>query len=715
MVGGQLTPEAPFGLGAVGLPDSVAPLPTLPPPPAPWVPVGGRLAYFLEEWEGITDDTFVLSIVKNGYSIPFITPPCLTPRPVKFPIKDVNHVPILLQVVEELLEKRAVEEVRDHSSPGYYSRLFLVPKKNGKYRPVIDLSPLNRGIQLEHFKMETQRSVRDIILNGTWSVSIDLQDAYLHVPIRPSCRKYLRFAINGRVFQFRTLPFGLSTAPMVFTRLMKVVAAFIRRQGPSLVQYLDDWLVHHSSREVLIHHLSQVWGIVTRLGLLPNLEKSELVPSQRFVFIGMYFLSDLGIVRVPPDRTCNLVAILSEFAKKSRTTARHFLSLLGSLNAAVDFVEMGRLHLRPLQLTLLSQWRPQSHPLHAEISLGHEFHHYIRWWLMPNRFTRGVPFHDPEPQFHLYTDASLQGWGAHLEPLGTICQGTWSLNQSQSHINLLEMKAVSLALANLLPLIRGKCVLLATDNSTVVSYIRKQGGTHSLSLFRETWDLLTFCQENGISLRVRHIPGRLNVIADRLSRGTAIPTEWEINPRITQSLFDLWGTPYLDLFSTRFNNKLPRFVSPVPDHRAQAVDAFSMEWGNLFMYAFPPPRLLQQVLRKVRASNAQFILIAPNWPRMSWFNDLLDLLVDYPRSIPSMPRLLTQNNLSHSNPDIFHLHGWRLSGIPSERENFLQKLPNTSPRRDVTPPTRCIRQSGKFSLIGVLRDHAIHSIPLFRS
>ncbi len=81
--------------------------------------------------------------------------------------------------------------MRDHSSPGYYSHLFLVPKKNGKYRPVIDLSPLNRGIQLEHFKMETQRSARDIILNGTWSVSIDLQDAYLHVPIRPSCRKYL--------------------------------------------------------------------------------------------------------------------------------------------------------------------------------------------------------------------------------------------------------------------------------------------------------------------------------------------------------------------------------------------------------------------------------------------------------------------------------------------------------------------------------------------
>ncbi len=301
----------------------------------------------------------------------------------------------------------------------------------------------------------------------------------------------------------------------------------------------------------------------------------------------MYFLSDLGIVRVPPDRTCNLVAILSEFAKKSRTTARSFSFTSGVPQCCSGFCGNAQVTPPPIAVNSALPMETTVTSTACEISLGHEFHHYIRWWLMPNRFTRGVPIHDPEPQFHLIQTGSLQGWGAHIEPLATIGQGTWSLNQSQSHINLLEMKAVSLALANLLPLIRGKCVLLATDNSTVVSYIRKQGGTHSLSLFRETWDLLTFCQENGISLRVRHIPGRLNVIADRLSRGTAIPTEWEINPRITQSLFDLWGTPYLDLFSTRFNNKLPRFVSPVADHRAHAVDAFSMEWGNLFMLRLP--------------------------------------------------------------------------------------------------------------------------------
>ncbi len=188
--------------GAVVLPGSGLPLPTLPPPPAPLVPVGGRLASFADKLEEITDDAYVLSIVKRGYVIPFKTPPCLTTKPVYFPVKDISHTSMLQSAVEELLGKRAVEIVEDQTSPSFYSRIFLVRKKNGKYRPVIDLSPLNKSIELEHFKMETQKTLRLAIRRDFWTVSIDLQDAYLHVPIRRSCRKFLRFALNNKVYQF---------------------------------------------------------------------------------------------------------------------------------------------------------------------------------------------------------------------------------------------------------------------------------------------------------------------------------------------------------------------------------------------------------------------------------------------------------------------------------------------------------------------------------
>ena len=111
----------------------------------------------------------------------------------------------------------------DTTSPGFYSRIFLVKKKTGRFRLIIDLSSLNKMMKVDHFQMETAASIRRAIPPGAWAVSIDLMDAYLH----PASRKYLRFFLEGTVYQFRALPFGISTAPFVFTNLMEIVAGYI--------------------------------------------------------------------------------------------------------------------------------------------------------------------------------------------------------------------------------------------------------------------------------------------------------------------------------------------------------------------------------------------------------------------------------------------------------------------------------------------------------
>ena len=98
-----------------------------------------------------------------------------------------------------LLEKKAVEIVRDTTSLGFYSRIFLVKKKTGRFRLIIDLSSLNKMMKVDHFQMETAASIRRAIPPGAWAVSIDLMDAYLHIPIHPASRKYLRFSLEGTV------------------------------------------------------------------------------------------------------------------------------------------------------------------------------------------------------------------------------------------------------------------------------------------------------------------------------------------------------------------------------------------------------------------------------------------------------------------------------------------------------------------------------------
>merc|ERR1712074_242830 len=121
--------------------------------------------------------------------------------------------------VQGLIEKGAVEVVQNLASPGFYGRLFVVPKSSGGWRPVLDLSVLNLYLQRCHFKMETARSVRDAIRPEDWAVSLDLKDAYFHILSHASDRKFLRFSWRGQVYQFIALPFGLAPAPWLFTKV----------------------------------------------------------------------------------------------------------------------------------------------------------------------------------------------------------------------------------------------------------------------------------------------------------------------------------------------------------------------------------------------------------------------------------------------------------------------------------------------------------------
>ena len=635
-------------------------------PPLPYprrdLPVGGRLGHFAKEWGKITQDSWVLSVVKRGYKIPFVKKPILSPSPHFF---KQSASPVLEEEVQKLLQKRAVESINPED-PGFYSQIFLVPKRNGKLRLIIDLSRLNKFLNIQSFSMETVNKVRNAIY-------------------------------------------------------LVVIATHLRVRAIILFPYLDDWLVRNQRRLQLIKDREFTLRLISSLGLIINREKSELISSQNFTFIGMEFITQDNIVRVPWDRVLCILDLIGWFRKQVAVTARMFLSLLGKLSASAQFVVLGRLHLRPLQMALFAQWKPHVLPLEHKIFVTEQIKHHLGWWLDRDRFLRGVVLKQPPPVHTVFTDASCSGWGAHLEPEGLMCHGVWHQNQSHLHINILEMKAILLALKEFQLILSNSSVMIATDNSSVVAYLQKEGGTHSPTLCVEVWETLLWCQENGISLRVRHIPGKTNILADRLSRsGKPISTEWSLNQSICNSIFLMSGHPNIDLFATRLNNRHPLFVSPIPDSKALAIDAMSMNCDGIHAYAFPPFHIIPAILTKIRMHRCKIVLIAPLWPQSTWFPELLHLSIAAPIFLPVIPGFLTQKTgtensvLVHQNPQSLSLLAWILSNDQSQIKTFRETLQSTFLKQEDLPLERFTRQNGVSFPVGVVQEKLLLARYLFQ-
>ena len=336
-----------------------------------------------------------------------------------------------------MLQRNAISEISP-DTPGFYSNAFMVRKASGGWRPVIDLKQLNHHINAPHFCMHTISSVLSTVeKKGDYTFKIDLQDAYFHVLIHPHSRKYLRFAFENKVYQFRVLHFSLNTAPQVFTEY-------------------------------------------------------------------------------PPRKPCR------------------------------------------------------------------------------------------------------------------------------------------------------------TDNTTVVAYIDKQGGTHSHLLLQLVENLFLWFQTQDITLRARHIPGCLNVIADHLSQpNQPIMTEWSLHPEVVNLIFRLGGTPVVDRFATVHNMHLPQFMALVPEPRALTIDALSQDWQGRSMYMFPPFLLLNKVIQKLRTTQTgEVILIAPWWPSQPWFPHLLRLSVDHLLRFFQYSRDLLSQQGYISSGKSYHLHAWRLLCSTTKQQHF---------------------------------------------
>lgn len=399
--------------------------------------VGARLSSFKLVWAETIRDTWTLATITFGHRWSFKNrPPGDQFYPTRIPPSREKRLS-LLNYIQDLLQKRAIVEVPlAQRGRGFYSPLFLVKKKSGDLRPVLDLKNLNRSIRVESFRMESLQSILQAINLGDWMLSIDLQDAYLHIPIHGAFQKFLRFSVGQGHFQFRSLPFGISTAPRTFTKVLLPAIAFLREKGLRVHHYLDDILLLSSSQEPLVQHREILVSTLMSLGWIINWQKSNTQPTQRMVFLGAELDTRANTVELPREKSSLLIQKVKEAIPASCLPARAYLSLLGSLSATIPMVRWAQWNTRPLQASFLRQWDGWS--MSQLIRIPEEARLSLRWWTHPDNLSRCkqiVTLH----QEVVTSDASLEGWGAHY--LHYAAQGRWPFKTKDVVSNILEMKA----------------------------------------------------------------------------------------------------------------------------------------------------------------------------------------------------------------------------------------------------------------------------------
>lgn len=160
----------------------------------------------------------------------------------------MDEMAIITKAISELLNKAAIQAVSPIHGQ-FISNIFIVPNKNGTFRPVINLRGLNAFVEYMHFKQENLRVILDLIQRNDYLTSMDVQDAYFSIPIHPEYHKYLRFSWS--TLSVLVLPFGLSSAPHVFAKVLKPVYAKFRKAGITCSYYIDDSLQMNQNYDTL--------------------------------------------------------------------------------------------------------------------------------------------------------------------------------------------------------------------------------------------------------------------------------------------------------------------------------------------------------------------------------------------------------------------------------------------------------------------------------
>lgn len=617
----------------------------------------GQVSDKINVWSNFDAPESIISIL-SGYRIPFVRKPPLK----KFNKTLCNRLQAkqtldMSEQIQKLLSIGAITKCNSES--GFLSPLFLRQKTDGSNRPILNLKLLNLYLRPPRFRLINHHRIPSCLNKYDYMVKIDLSQAYFHIPVTPSHRRFLAFAYKNIIYEMTCLPFGLATAPSVFAKVTNWVANFFREKSIKVIIYLDDFLIIHNNPAILREQTKFVLKNLEAMGWCVNYKKSHLIPARQVEYLGIIWNTESNTKYLPESKITKNITILKQTLKKQRWTWWQAKVLLGNLNFSSFVVPLGRLHCRRIQIEAA---RLPQKERHKKFLLPEIVVQELHWWLQ--NIVKPSPIHREGARTFITIDAAKDGWGATVNQ-ENLC-GPWIKHQKSWHSNQKELWTLLEVLLRVGPKLTGQTVMIQTDNKSVVAYITKEGGTRSLKLLLSTYKILTLAHHYRIHLVARYLPGRYNLIADSLSREYQLP-EWTLSRNILKIIFNRWGTPSVDLFASARSAIMKRYVSEdVKDRKCLYVDAFSQPWNFSLGWAFPPPAMIPRVLQHLMTSSGTYLLVAPKWERTFWKADLKQRALSPPFTIHNVQNHLIDMRTSRSPPGAkdLCLQVWRVRAGP---------------------------------------------------
>ena len=676
--------------------------------------VGGCLSSHWRRWQEIGAETWVVTVLRDGYRVPFKdSPPPLARTPVSFPTYRAGspRAQALRQEVEAMLAKGALEIARD-PGPGFYSRLFLVEKATCGWRPVIDLS-LERLRPADAVQDGNSRFGAVICQRGGFSSFLGSEGCVLSDPDPWIIEEAVEVHVGGDSLPVQSPVLrSVDCSPGLYQSLRGGVGLGSRSRyptaplpgrlvGPLLLgeegQGVDqgaplalshprdcDKREEVGSRALAVCEVSRYDHRYRCRQGLPVSSKSREVPygSGEILFHAISPSSALagdlgspgfaGAVGSSRSTSDALLAVASEVPVVPRV--RPSLASGGFAGGSETGPVLVDGEGSPVSGGSIRDTCSGSTPVFGRVFVG------LGCSPPRSKRVRGVV---RPGEVVAHQSSRNEGPVPGLSSLSRSC-------------------------------IRSPC-----DRDVRQLHgcgVRQQTGGHGVeaSVFVDQPP----SEMDGVFRR----PSRSEVSSRRVQRpvlsrrGQVVGTEWSLHPQVARALLRTWGNPSIDLFATCLNAKLPLYCSLVPDPQAVFEDAFRHPWDDLDLYAFPPFALVGRVIARVQqSSRVAMTLVAPLWPEKEWFADLLLLLTQPPLVLPCWDRLLRQPhcNLFHQGAHALNLHAWRLSSDTTESRAFREGLLESCQGSSENLPLACTSRDGRSSVVGVVEGALLQSTPLF--